>query len=62
MENTNGTVYGAAVVERNFLLQECFFSVIIIMYPKFTKLFFVGIMYVTVFYLIQNIISIFPFF
>ena len=30
--------------------------------PEFTKLFFVGIMYVTVFYFTQNIFSIFPFF
>lgn len=30
--------------------------------PKFTKLFFVGIMYVTVFYFTRNIFSIFPFF
>ena len=30
--------------------------------PEFTKLFFVGIMYVTVFYFTRNIFSIFPFF
>lgn len=30
--------------------------------PEFTKLFFVGIMYVTVFYFTHNIFSIFPFF
>ena len=30
--------------------------------PEFTKLFFVGIMYVTVFYFTQNIFSIFPLF
>ena len=30
--------------------------------PEFTKLFFVGIMYVTVFYFTYNIFSIFPFF
>ncbi len=30
--------------------------------PEFQKLFFVGIMYVTVFYFTQNIFSIFPFF
>lgn len=30
--------------------------------PEFSKLFFVGIMYVTVFYFTQNIFSIFPFF
>lgn len=30
--------------------------------PEFTKLFFVGIMYVTVFYFTQNIFSLFPFF
>lgn len=30
--------------------------------PEFTKLFFVGIMYVTVFYFTQNIFVIFPFF
>lgn len=30
--------------------------------PEFTKLFFVGIMYVTLFYITQNIFSIFPFF
>ena len=30
--------------------------------PEFAKLFFVGIMYVAVFYLTQNIFSIFPFF
>lgn len=30
--------------------------------PEFTKLFFVGLMYVTVFYFTQNIFSIFPFF
>lgn len=30
--------------------------------PEFTKLFFVGMMYVTVFYFTQNIFSIFPFF
>lgn len=30
--------------------------------PEFIKLFFVGIMYVTVFYITQNIFSIFPFF
>lgn len=30
--------------------------------PEFTKLFFVGIMYITVFYFTHNIFSIFPFF
>ncbi|WP_456298465.1 hypothetical protein [Acetatifactor aquisgranensis] len=30
--------------------------------PEFTKLFFVGILYVTVFYFTHNIFSIFPFF
>ena len=30
--------------------------------PEFTKLFFVGVMYVTVFYFTHNIFSIFPFF
>lgn len=30
--------------------------------PEFTKLFFVGIMYVTVFYFTKNILAIFPFF
>lgn len=34
----------------------------IFLLPEFTKLFFVGIMYVTVFYFTHNIFSIFPFF
>lgn len=30
--------------------------------PEFTKLFFVGVMYVTVFYVTRNLFAIFPFF